>query len=370
MFQLLYDSFVDDPGFIRIFNYVTFRALMAGLTSMFLSFYFGNAIIAYLYKLKFKETVRTDGPKSHEQKSGTPTMGGIMIITSLLISMLLWGNLKNNNVLLLCLCALSFSILGFRDDYEKAILKIKGGMKSRTKFGITVLLGILLTGIYFYYTGVLPGRDNRGIQYEITDLFVPFVKGPVLDLGIFMVPFAIFVLIGSSHAVNLTDGLDGLAAGTVAIATSTFGIISYVSGTPIAANYLNIPYLPGAHEYSVFLSALTGALLGFLWFNAHPAQVFMGDTGSLFLGATLGMIAIMLKKELSLPILGGIFVMEALSVILQVGSFRLRAKRIFKMAPIHHHFELGGLKETKIVLRFYIVGIILALITLSTLKIQ
>ena len=370
MFQLLHDYYVDDPGWIRIFNYVTFRALMAGLTSMFLSFYFGNSIIDYLYKLKFKETVRTDGPKSHELKSGTPTMGGLMIISSLLLSVLLWGNLKNENLLLLCLCALSFSILGFRDDYEKAILRIKGGMKSRTKFSITVLLGILLTVLYFYYTGTVPGKENRGIQFGLTDLFIPFIKGPILDLGVFMIPFSIFVLIGSSHAVNLTDGLDGLAAGTVAIATSTFGIIAYVSGTPIAANYLNIPYLPGAHEYSVFLSALTGALLGFLWFNAHPAQVFMGDTGSLFLGATLGMVSIMLKKELSLPILGGIFVLEAVSVILQVGSFRLRAKRIFKMAPLHHHFELDGLKETKIVLRFYIVGIILALITLSTLKIQ
>ena len=370
MFQLLYDFYGEEPGWFRIFNYVTFRALMAGISSMFFSFYFGKRIIIYLYKLKFEETVRTDGPKSHESKSGTPTMGGLMIISSLLISAFLWGNLKNYNFLLLCGCALSFSLLGFRDDYQKAILKIKGGMRSRTKFLISLFLGIVLTYIYFHITGTVPGKDNKGIQFELTDLFLPFIKGPFLDLGIFMLPFSVFVIIGSSHAVNLTDGLDGLASGTVAIATSTLGVISYVSGTPVAANYLNIPYLPGAHEYSVFLSALTGSLLGFLWFNSHPAEVFMGDTGSLFLGATLGMVAIMLKKEMSLPILGGIFVMETLSVILQVGSFRLTSKRIFKMAPIHHHFELEGLKETKIVLRFYIIGIILALITLSTLKIQ
>ena len=370
MFQFLYDTFGEDPGWFRIFNYVTFRALMAGLTSMVVSFFLGRRIIAYLYSLKFKEEIRTDGPKSHESKSGTPTMGGIMIISTLLFSVLLWGNLKNLNVLLLCACSLSFSLLGFRDDYEKAVLKIKGGMKAGTKLFITIILGIALTYLYFYATGTTPGKDNKGIPYEITDLFFPFIKGPIFDLGIFMVPFAIFVIIGSSHAVNLTDGLDGLAAGTVAIASSTLGVIAYVSGTPVAANYLNIPYLPGAHEYSVFLSALTGALLGFLWFNAHPAQVFMGDTGSLFLGATLGMVAIMLKKELSLPILGGIFVLEALSVIMQVTSFRLTSKRIFKMAPIHHHFELDGLKETKIVLRFYIIAIILAIITLSTLKIQ
>ena len=370
MFQFLYDIFGEDLSWFRIFNYVTFRALMAGLTSMLLSFFLGQRIIDYLYKLKFKETIRNDGPKSHESKSGTPTMGGLMIISSLLFSTLLWGNLKNLNVLLLCFSALAFSMLGFRDDYEKAVLKIKGGMKARTKFVITIILGLFITYIYFYVTGSVPAKDNRGIQFELTEIFLPFIKGPIIDLGILMIPFSVFVIIGSSHAVNLTDGLDGLAAGTVAIATSTLGVMAYVSGTPIAANYLNIPYLPGAHEYSVFLSALTGALLGFLWFNAHPAQVFMGDTGSLFLGATLGMVAIMLKKELSLPILGGIFVMEALSVILQVSSFRLTSKRIFKMAPIHHHFELDGLRETKIVLRFYIIGIILALITLSTLKIQ
>jgi phospho-N-acetylmuramoyl-pentapeptide-transferase len=370
MFQWIYELYNDDPGILRIFSYVTFRALMAGLTSMFLSFYFGNMIIARLYNFKFKENVRSDGPKSHESKAGTPTMGGLMIISTLLVSVFLWGNLSNHNLLLLCAGSFLFSMLGFRDDYEKAILRIKGGMKSRTKFLISILLAGIFSFIYFYITSISPGKDNKGIQYAITDLFFPFIKGPVLEMGIWMIPFSILIIISSSHAVNLTDGLDGLASGTVAIAITTLGIIAYVSGTPIAANYLNIPYLPGAHEYSVFLSALSGALIGFLWFNSHPAQVFMGDTGSLFLGATLGMTAVILKKELYLPILGGIFVIEALSVILQVSSFKIRKKRIFNMAPIHHHFELSGLKETKIVTRFYIIAIILALFTLSTLKIQ
>lgn len=369
MFQWIFDALGDEYGSLRIFNYVTFRALMAGLTSMFLSFFLGNKMIAFLYRLKFKENVRSDGPKSHEAKSGTPTMGGIMIVATLLVSLALWGNWKNVNLILLTVFSFCFAVLGFSDDYMKAILKIKGGMRARTKFLISVILAGLFSYIYYYHTGQIP-KDTKGIQFLLTDLFLPFVKGPVLNLGIIAIPFSALIVISSSHAVNLTDGLDGLAAGTTAIATVTLGILAYVSGTPVAANYLNIPYLPGAHEYSIFLSALSGSLLGFLWFNSHPAQVFMGDTGSLFLGATLGIVCIMLKKEMLLPILGALFVVEALSVILQVGSYKLTQKRIFKMAPIHHHFELMGWKETKIVARFYIIAIILALISLSTLKIQ
>lgn len=342
---------------------------MAGLTSMLLSFLLGKKIINFLHDLKFKESIRNDGPKTHESKSGTPTMGGVMIISTLLISVLLWGNLKNPNVILLLVFSFLFSILGFIDDYQKSVLKIKGGMKGRVKFILSILISISFCLIFFLKTGSV-GSDSRGISFTLTDLFIPFLKGPLINLGILAIPFSILVIIGSSHAVNLTDGLDGLATGTVIISTVTLGIISYVSGTPVAAKYLNIPYFPGAHEYSVFLSALTGSLIGFLWFNAHPAEVFMGDTGSLFLGATLGMIAILLKKEILLIILGGVFVVEALSVILQVGSFKLTGKRIFKMAPIHHHFELHGLKETKIVIRLWICAIILALISLSTLKIQ
>lgn len=369
MFQLIYDLFGSDIGVLRIFNYVTFRALMAGLTAMVLSFVLGKRIIAFLYKLKFSETVRTDGPQSHAVKAGTPTMGGLMIISTLILSILLWGNLKNLNLILLTVFSFLFSMLGFRDDYEKAILKIKGGMKSRVKFLLSVLIAFAFCFTFYFLTGEAH-TAGRGVSFTLTDLFLPFIKGPVINLGILAIPFSILVIIGSSHGVNLTDGLDGLATGTVMIATITFGIIAYASGTPIAANYLNIPYLQGAHEYSVFLSALAGALLGFLWFNTHPAEVFMGDTGSLFLGATLGMIAVMLKKEILLFILGGIFVAEAISVMLQVASFKLTGKRIFKMAPLHHHFELMGIKETKIVIRFWIVGVILALFALSTLRIQ
>ncbi len=369
MFQWIYDSFGSDVSVLRIFNYVTFRALMAGLTSMFLSFFLGAKIINFLYKLKFKENIRSDGPKSHEVKSGTPTMGGLMIVSTLLVSVGLWGNWKNVNLILITIFSFCFAVLGFCDDYMKAILKIKGGMRARTKFFISVVLAAAFSYIYYYHTGQI-SKDTKGIQFVLTDLFLPFVKGPIVNLGFLAIPFSALIVISSSHAVNLTDGLDGLAAGTVAISTVTFGILAYVTGTPIAANYLNIPYLPGAHEYSVFLSALTGSLLGFLWFNSHPAEVFMGDTGSLFLGSTLGMISIMLKKEMLLPILGALFVVEALSVILQVGGYKLTQKRIFRMAPIHHHFELLGWKETKIVARFYIIAIILALISLSSLKIQ
>ncbi len=370
MFQLIYEQLGSDASVIRIFQYVTFRALMAGLTSMFITFLFGKRMIAFLRDLKFKETIRTDGPESHAAKTGTPTMGGLLMIFSLTISTLLWGNLKNENVILLLVSAIAFCALGFTDDYMKAVKKVKGGMRARTKFIITIIIAITVISLYFFKTGKANSIESKGIPFEITDLFLPFVKGPVITLGILAIPFGILVLIGSSHAVNLTDGLDGLATGTVIISCATLAILAYVSGTPVAANYLNLPYLPGAHEYSVFLSALSGALLGFLWFNCHPAQVFMGDTGSLFLGSTLGLTAIILKKEILLVILGGIFVAEAVSVILQVGSFKLTGKRIFKMAPLHHHFELLGWSEEKVVIRFWIVAILLSIISLSTLKIQ
>jgi phospho-N-acetylmuramoyl-pentapeptide-transferase len=370
MFYFIFENLGDDFGVLRIFSYVTFRALAAGITSMFLSFFLGKKIIEFLYQLKFKETVRSDGPSSHAAKSGTPTMGGLMIAATLAISVILWGNFNNLNLILLLVFSLSFCVLGFVDDYMKAIKKVKGGMRARTKFLVSIILSLLFVYIYYEFTGKPNPNPQKGIVFEITDLFLPFLKLPFLSLGVFAIPFAILVVIGTSHAVNLTDGLDGLATGTMLFPTITFGIIAYVTGTPVAANYLNIPYLPGAHEYSIFLSALAGSLIGFLWFNSHPAQVFMGDTGSLFLGATLGMVAILLKKEILLIILGGVFVVEALSVIIQVTSFKLRGKRVFLMSPIHHHFELKGLSEQKIVMRFWIVGIILALISLSTLKIQ
>ena len=303
----------------------------------------------------------------HGSKRGTPSMGGVAIVGSVVLAYFLAHLIlmrpPTASGLLAIYLMVTLSLVGLADDYLKIFKQRSTGIRARTK-----LLGQAVAALSFGYLAMQFPDEGGNVPVSSA---ISWVRDTDWILPSALVLLWIWFLVtGITNGVNLTDGLDGLAAGTVAIATSTFGIIAYVSGTPIAANYLNIPYLPGAHEYSVFLSALTGALLGFLWFNAHPAQVFMGDTGSLFLGATLGMVAIMLKKELSLPILGGIFVLEAVSVILQVGSFRLRAKRIFKMAPLHHHFELDGLKETKIVLRFYIVGIILALITLSTLKIQ
>ncbi|EMK00815.1 phospho-N-acetylmuramoyl-pentapeptide-transferase [Leptospira sp. WS58.C1] len=370
MFYFLYERFFQDLDSLRLFSYVTVRALMAGLTSMFLTFWFGGRVIDFLHGLKFRESVRDDGPKSHSSKSGTPTMGGLMIVSALVVSVLLWGNLRNSNVLLLLICSISFATLGFIDDYMKSVKKIKGGMRARTKFAASVVLAAIFCGVFLYSTGEAPKGTTGKILFHLTDLFLPFVKGPILSWGYFAIPFSILVILGSSHGVNLTDGLDGLAGGTAGIVVGTLGLIAYVSGTPVAANYLNIPYLPHAHEYSVFLAALTGALIGFLWFNSHPAQVFMGDTGSLFLGATIGLTCVMLKKEILLIILGGIFVAESLSVILQVGSFKLTQKRIFRMAPLHHHFELGGVPETKVVIRFWIAAIILAIISLSSLKIQ
>ena len=367
MFHLLVDIFGKEDSIFRIFNYVTFRALMAGLTSMLFSFYLGSKIILVLRNLKFKENIRIEGPNSHQIKKGTPTMGGLMMVGSLLLSVFLWGNLYNINLVVLSLFSFLFAMLGFRDDYLKAVRNIKAGMKVNTKFLTSLILSFFFCVYFFYFSDY----HSRGkIEFELTDLFIPFFKKPIFTLGLLAIPFSIFVIIGSTHSVNLTDGLDGLATGNTLIVIITFGIIAYVTGTPLAANYLNIPYLPQAHEYSVFLSALSGSLIGFLWFNSHPAQVFMGDTGSLFLGSVIGMIAILLKKEVLLILLGGVFVIETLSVILQVGFFKWKKKRIFLMAPLHHHFELKGIPETKIVIRFWIVGVILSIIALSTLKIQ
>lgn len=370
MFYYIFELFGEEYSFLRIFSYVTFRAMMATLTSFFLTWYFGERIIQFLYSLKFRESIRDDGPKSHDSKKGTPTMGGLMIAGSAVVSIALWGNLQNHTLLLLIACSLGFCALGFTDDYMKAIKKIKGGMRARTKFLSTVVIAVFFAYAYYYITGKANPHLDKGIVFQLTDLFVPFIKGPVFPLGMVAVFFGMVVILASSHSVNLTDGLDGLATGTVIIAVSTFAIISYVHGTPLTAYYLNLPYLPGAHEYTVYLTCLVGSLIGFLWYNSHPAQVFMGDTGSLFLGSSLGMVAVILKKEILLVLLGGVFVMEAASVILQVASFKLTGKRIFKMSPIHHHFELSGWAEEKIVIRFWILGILFAILTLATFKIQ
>ncbi len=368
MFEWIYRSF-DTPGFFRLFGYVSFRAILAGLFAMAFCFLFGKPIIEWLRRLKFGEEIRTDGPQSHKAKAGTPTMGGLLILLALTTSCLLFGNLTNLYFVLLLLGTVGLGMIGFTDDYSKVVLKKKNGMNARMKMVLTLVVSTGFCAGYYWLTPGPPSGET--IDYSRTGLFIPFIKGQVMELTPFVaLPFWMLVLVGSAHAVNLTDGLDGLAIGTVCIVAVTMGGLAYLTGTPKAANYLNIPVVTNGHEIAVFLAALTGAGVGFLWFNAAPALVFMGDTGSLALGGALGMTAIIIKKELLLVIAGGVFVAEALSVILQVGSFKLRGKRIFKMAPLHHHFELSGWPETRVVTRFWLVGIILSLLALSTLRIQ
>ncbi|MFN3603385.1 MAG: phospho-N-acetylmuramoyl-pentapeptide-transferase [Leptonema sp. (in: bacteria)] len=369
MFEYIYTNF-DVPSYFRIFGYVSFRAILAGLTSMILTFLMGDRIILFLKKIKLREIIRQDGPKSHHKKAGTPTMGGIMILLSLTVSCILFGNFKNYYFNLLLICTILLGGIGFLDDYTKVVLKNKKGLNAKTKLMLTIFVAGIFLFLYYYYT---PNEIQRkeGIDYYITSLFVPFYKYPLFKMPL-LIAFILwfFVILGSIHGVNLTDGLDGLAIGTSAIVIVTLGVLAYLSGTPKIADFLNIPYVETVHEVSVFLSALTGASIGFLWFNAPPAKVFMGDTGSLSIGGAIGMTVVILKKEILLLILGGIFVLEAISVILQVLSYKLTGKRIFKMAPIHHHFELSGWPETRIVIRFWLVGIILSLIAISTLRLQ
>ncbi len=369
MFEYIYSHF-DAPGWFRLFGFVSFRAVLAGMTAMLVAFVFGDGIIEKLRNLKFRETIRTDGPESHRAKAGTPTMGGLLILLSFSVPCLLFGNFHSPHFMLLWLCTLMMGGIGFLDDYSKVVLRVKNGMNARTKMALSLLVAFGFCLLYYLLTPP-PEAGEREIAYANTGLFVPFVKGQMLDLTPWIaLPFWMLVIVGSCHGVNLTDGLDGLAIGNVCIVAVTMGLLAYLTGTPRAANYLNIPTVVDAHELAVFLAALTGAGVGFLWFNAAPAKVFMGDTGSLALGGALGMTAILIKKELLLAIAGGVFVMEALSVILQVASFRLRGKRIFRMAPLHHHFELSGWPETRVVIRFWLIGIILSLVALSTLRIQ
>ena len=382
MFEFIYSQ-LESPGVFRLFGFTTFRALLAGITSMFLALAFGPAIIARLRSLNFHEVVQERGPQAHQSKAGTPTMGGLIILLCMALSCILFGNFRNLHFVLVLTCTLGLGAIGFADDFSKVVRKRKGGMSARWKMFFTLLVAGTFCVIYALYTSGSPGGIRvtklpmeqeltvKIVKYDVSGLFLPFVKGQLLDMTIYAaVPFWVIVLVGSCHAVNLTDGLDGLAIGTVMIVAMTLGVMAYISGTPNWAHYLNLPAVTGAHELTVFLAALSGAGVGFLWYNAPPAQVFMGDTGSLALGGALGMTAVILKKEVLLVIMGGVFVAEALSVILQVGSFRMRGKRIFLMAPLHHHFELKGWPETRVVIRFWLVGVILALIALSTLRLQ
>ena len=356
LYYLLYPLHVE-YGFLRVFRYISFRAFLAILTALFFCLFVGRPIIRYLKRTQTSSNIREDVPDSHLKKSGTPTMGGILIILSMMISYLLWGKFDNFISWSVVLCAALFCFIGLSDDLSKIRKKQKGGLSILGKFKYQIGFS-LLVGAFLYY-----GHFD-------TRLFFPFFKNAAFDLGIFFIPFCALVLISSSNAVNITDGLDGLAIGPTLVASLTFLIFSYVAGNYGMAEYLNLPYVDGAGEIAVFCGALFGACLGFLWFNTYPAQVFMGDVGSLTIGGLLGLIAIISKQEILLIFVGGIFVIETLSVLIQVLSFRFTGKRVFKMAPIHHHFELKGWAEPKVIVRFWIISIILAILALSTLKLR
>lgn len=347
----------------NIFRYITFRAAMAGLTTFVLCVMLAPWFIRKLKEFKIREIAKRDDcpdlDKFQHSKQGTPTMGGVFIVGALLISVVLWADLSNHFVLLTMFTCLYLAVLGGIDDYVKLTKKgPKRGLPSRTKLIWEILLGCFI-GSYVYFH---PGSSTK--------LDMPFLKSIVWDIGIFYLPFVALVVVGTSNAVNLTDGLDGLAIGSITMVSLTLAILSYISGHVQFSEYLFIPYIPGAGELTVVCAAILGASLGFLWFNCPPASIFMGDVGSLSLGGTLGIIAVLIKKELLLVIMGGIFVIEALSVILQVFCFKVWRKRIFKMSPFHHHLQLSGWQESQIIVRFWIIAIILAIVTLMTLKIR
>lgn len=347
---------------LNVFRYITFRAAGATVTAIFICLVLGPFFIRLLKKYQVTETIREEGPESHKSKAGTPTMGGLIILAGIIIPTLLWSDLTNYFTQMILLVTVWLGAIGFMDDYLKAIKRQPKGLVARKK-----MIGQLLLGAIFAAALVWLAPENL---YDGTTE-IPFFKNYVLILGVFYAPFVVLVITGSSNAVNLTDGLDGLAIGLCGLCFMTFAGIAYVSGRVDFSQYLAIDYLPGAGELSIYCGAAVGSAIGFLWFNSHPAEVFMGDTGSLSLGGALGAIAILLKKELLLVIVGGVFVMVALSVIIQVLSYRYRGgKRVFKMAPIHHHFELCGWAESKIVVRFWIIGALCALLTLATLKVR
>ena len=355
----LFSSLVDIFSFFNVFKYLTVRTGLSMFTSMIVVFIVGNPLINYFSAKQIHNPIRDDGPSDHiVKKIGTPTMGGLMILLGVFSGVLLWGDLSNPYNWFLIYIAGSFGLLGAYDDYKKIKKNHSSGVSSKFKFIIQVVLALI--GIFILYA--FSESD------QIKNLYFPFFKNLVINLGWFFIPFYLFILVGSSNAVNLTDGLDGLATVPVILVAACFAFISYVTGNVVFSGYLQIPYIEGVGEASIFCGSIIGACLGFLWFNAPPAKIFMGDTGSLALGGSLGAVGIITKHEIVLAITGGLFVLEAISVIAQVISFKLTGKRIFKMAPIHHHFEKKGWPESTVVIRFWIISIILAMIGLATLK--
>ena len=344
----------------NVFRYITFRTALAILTAAVITVVLCPVLIRAMRRLSVAQQIRGDGPKRHEAKAGTPTMGGLVMIASIATSALLWGNLENTYVLMMLLSIIGFGAIGFADDYLKIARKDSKGLRPCYKFGAQALLALGI-GVFLYM--------NPEDPYPAV-LSVPFFKKWLINIGLLYIPFSIIVMVGASNAVNLTDGIDGLAIGLVAIATLATGVLVYISGHRGLAEYLQVLFLPTVGELAVFCGAMFGAALGFLWYNAYPADVFMGDVGSIGLGGALGTLAVITKHEIVLALVGGIFVIETLSVIIQVASFKLTGKRVFRMAPIHHHFELKGWPEPKVIVRFWIVGIMLALLSLATLKVR
>jgi phospho-N-acetylmuramoyl-pentapeptide-transferase len=348
-----------NSGF-NVFSYLTLRVILGVLTSLFISFLFGPFLIRRLTSNQIGQSIRDDGPESHLEKTGTPTMGGLLILISIIFSTLCWADISNRYVLVVTIVTLLFGVIGLIDDYKKVINNDPKGLSARYKYAAQSVVG-LGAAIYLYQSATLPVE---------TQLIVPFVKALVFDMGWLYVVLTYFVIVGSSNAVNLTDGLDGLAILPTVLVAAALAIFAYATGHVRFAEYLGIPYVPSVGEVAIFCGAIAGAGLGFLWFNTYPAQVFMGDIGALALGAALGVVAVVVRQELVLFIMGGVFVMETVSVILQVGSYKLTGKRIFRMAPLHHHYELKGWPEPRVIVRFWIVTVILVLIGLASLKIR
>ncbi len=361
MLYNLLTSYSDIYSFLNFFNFLTVRTGLAVITAMVIVFLIGGKFINYFSSKKITNPIREDGPEDHLiKKIGTPTMGGVLILIGLFAGVFLWGDLYNPYNWLLIFITLSFGILGAFDDFKKIKNNNSKGISSKIKLVIQILLALLSLFIFYNF-----------IETDLkTNLYFPFFKNLIINLGWFFIPFYLFVIVGSSNAVNLTDGLDGLATVPVILVAGCFAFISYVSGNVIFADYLLIPYIEGVGEVSVFCGAIIGASIGFLWFNAPPAKIFMGDTGSLALGGSLGAVGVVTKHEVVLAITGGLFVLEAVSVIVQVISFKLTGKRIFMMAPLHHHFEKKGWAESTVVIRFWIISLILAMIGLATLKLR
>jgi phospho-N-acetylmuramoyl-pentapeptide-transferase len=345
----------------NVFRYITFRAAYATVTALLIAFIFGPKMIRWLRNLQIGQRVRKEGPSGHAGKEGTPTMGGVLIIAAIVLPTILWANLENPYVQLVLFVTIGTGMIGFVDDYLSVVRKRDKGLVGRYKMLGQLVFGAAL-GCFIYFSPLVDGNVARTA--------VPFFKNLYIDWGIFYIPLVMLVVTGTSNAVNLTDGLDGLATGVSAFCFFAFASIAYLSGHKEFASYLNILYLEGSGELAIYCMSVVGAALGFLWFNSHPAEIFMGDTGALALGGALGTVAVLLKREFLLIIIGGIFVAEALSVIIQVLCFKLRGRRVFKMAPLHHHFEMKGWPEEKVVVRFWIVAVLLVLLSISTLKLQ